>query len=47
MKRQDVFGAVGEEASLVDRVVDFSQATEMYRAFDKGEVGKVVFDPWK
>ncbi|KAJ3566113.1 hypothetical protein NP233_g7203 [Leucocoprinus birnbaumii] len=47
VKRQDVFGTVGEPASLIDRIVDLGQATESYRAFDKGEVGKVIFDPWK
>jgi len=47
VKRQDVFGKVGEAASLVDRITDFSQAAECYRAFDKGEIGKVIFDPWK
>ena len=47
VKRQDIFGGVGESASLIDKVVDFSQAAESYRAFDKGEVGKVIFDPWK
>jgi hypothetical protein len=47
VKRQDVFGKVGEAASLVDRITDFSQAAESYRAFDKGEIGKVIFDPWK
>ncbi|KDR82662.1 hypothetical protein GALMADRAFT_263115 [Galerina marginata CBS 339.88] len=47
VKRQDIFGGVGEAASLVDKVVGFSEAVESYRAFDKGEVGKVIFDPWK
>ncbi|EKM79356.1 hypothetical protein AGABI1DRAFT_113930 [Agaricus bisporus var. burnettii JB137-S8] len=47
VKRQDVFGKVGDPASLIDRIVDFSQAPESYRAFDKGEIGKVIFDPWK
>lgn len=47
VKRQDIFGSVGHPASLIDKVVDFSQAAESYRAFDKGEVGKVIFDPWK
>ncbi|KAF8158264.1 chaperonin 10-like protein [Crassisporium funariophilum] len=47
VKRQDVFGGVGEAASLIDRVVNFDEAVESYRAFDKGEVGKVIFDPWK
>ena len=47
VKRQDIFGSVGQPASLIDKVVDFSQAAESYRAFDKGEVGKVIFDPWK
>ncbi|PPQ77465.1 hypothetical protein CVT25_011335 [Psilocybe cyanescens] len=47
VKRQDVFGGVGETASLIDKIVSFDEAVESYRAFDKGEVGKVVFDPWK
>ncbi|KAJ3913655.1 chaperonin 10-like protein [Lentinula edodes] len=42
----DVFGKVGTESSLIDRVVDIKQASEMYRAFDQGQVGKVLFDPW-
>ncbi|KAJ4491626.1 chaperonin 10-like protein [Lentinula edodes] len=46
VKRQDVFGKVGSESSLIDRVVDIRQASEMYRAFDQGQVGKVLFDPW-
>ncbi|GLB38306.1 putative alcohol dehydrogenase [Lyophyllum shimeji] len=47
VKRQDVFGKVGDPASLVDRVVSFKEAPESYRAFDKGEVGKVIFNPWE
>jgi len=47
VKRQDVFGKVGEPASLIDQIVDFSKAVESYRAFEKGEIGKVIFDPWK
>jgi hypothetical protein len=47
VKRQDIFGGVGGAASLVDKVVGFEQAVESYRAFDKGEVGKLIFDPWK
>lgn len=47
MKRQDVFGGVGQPESLIDQVVDMDQAPESYRAFEKGEVGKVIFDPWK
>lgn len=47
VRRQDVFGTVGEPASLIDRIADFTQAPELYRAFDKGDVGKIVFDPWK
>ncbi|KAJ3935115.1 MAG: chaperonin 10-like protein [Lentinula lateritia] len=46
VKRQDVFGKVGTESSLIDRVVDIKQASEMYKAFDQGQVGKVLFDPW-
>ncbi|TEB22711.1 alcohol dehydrogenase [Coprinellus micaceus] len=47
VKRQDIFGQVGEPASLIDRIVDFDQAVESYSSFDKGEIGKVIFDPWK
>ncbi|KAF9027519.1 GroES-like protein [Hymenopellis radicata] len=47
VKRQDVFGGVGGESSLVDRVVGFEQAVDLYSAFDKGQVGKILFDPWK
>ncbi|KAJ7600458.1 chaperonin 10-like protein [Mycena floridula] len=47
VKRQDIFGTVGNSTSLVDCVVGFDQAKEMYAAFEKGEIGKVVFDPWK
>ncbi|KDQ61588.1 hypothetical protein JAAARDRAFT_66682 [Jaapia argillacea MUCL 33604] len=45
-RRQDVFGGVGEEKSLVDRIVGFDKAKEMYEVFDKGGCGKVLFDPW-
>ncbi|KAF8635984.1 hypothetical protein AX15_000148 [Amanita polypyramis BW_CC] len=46
VKRQDIFGGVGEETSLIERVTGLSEAPESYRAFDKGQVGKTVFDPW-
>lgn len=46
VKRQDVFGQVGKPASLVQKIVGFDEAIETYRAFDKGEVGKVLFNPW-
>ncbi|KAI5989044.1 chaperonin 10-like protein [Pisolithus albus] len=39
VRRQDIFGDVGGEVSLVDKVVGFK--------FDKGKCGKVLFDPWK
>ncbi len=45
LKRQDVFGGVGAEASLIDRVVGFDEAVEMYKLFDKGQCGKILFDP--
>ena len=47
VKRQDVFGGIGQPESLIDRVVDIDKAAESYRAFEKGEVGKTIFDPWK
>ncbi|KAI0349612.1 hypothetical protein OH77DRAFT_1431895 [Trametes cingulata] len=45
LKRQDVFGGVGTAASLIDRIVGFDQAVEMYELFDKGQCGKILFDP--
>ncbi|KDQ17588.1 hypothetical protein BOTBODRAFT_29760 [Botryobasidium botryosum FD-172 SS1] len=47
VRRQDVFGGVGEPASLIDRIVGFDEAVTSYDLFDKGKVGKVLFDPWK
>ncbi|TFK46751.1 hypothetical protein OE88DRAFT_1666945 [Heliocybe sulcata] len=47
LKRQDVFGGVGEAASLVEKIVGFDQAVESYELFDKGKCGKVLFDPWR
>ncbi|TRM59451.1 chaperonin 10-like protein [Schizophyllum amplum] len=47
VKRQDVFGSVGKEASLVDSIVGLDEAVESYKKFDKGESGKILFDPWK
>lgn len=46
LKRQDVFGDVGQETSLIDRVVSIDDAAESYDKFDKGLCGKVLFDPW-
>jgi threonine dehydrogenase-like Zn-dependent dehydrogenase len=47
IKRQDVFGGVGEKSSLVDKIVGFEEAAKSYEEFDKSEVVKVLFDPWK
>ena len=46
-RRQDVFGQVGTETSLVDRIVGFDEAKASYDLFNRGECGKVLFDPWK
>lgn len=46
LKRQDVFGGVGEPASLIDRIVGFDRAVESYELFDKSKCGKILFDPW-
>ena len=46
-RRQDVFGEVGTPISLVDKIVGIDEAPEAYRAFDKGECGKILFDPWR
>jgi hypothetical protein len=45
-KRQDIFGCVGEEASLIDRIVGLEEAKQSYELFDEGKCGKVLFDPW-
>ncbi|KIY70786.1 alcohol dehydrogenase [Cylindrobasidium torrendii FP15055 ss-10] len=47
VKRQDVFAGVGTDASLVDRIVGMGDAVEMYKLFDKGDIGKVLFQPWE
>lgn len=46
LKRQDVFGGIGERASLIEKIVNFDNAAEIYESFDKGKTGKVLFDPW-
>ncbi|KZT00734.1 uncharacterized protein LAESUDRAFT_665462 [Laetiporus sulphureus 93-53] len=46
LRRQDVFGTVGETTSLIDKIVGLDQAAETYEMFDKGKCGKVLFDPW-
>jgi len=46
LRRQDVFGGVGEKSSLVDKVVSMEKAAESYELFDKGLCGKILFDPW-
>lgn len=48
VRRQDVFGLVGDEAGLVDRVVGMSEAEikAAYEDFDTGRSGKTLFDPW-
>lgn len=47
LKRQDVFGGVGTETSLIEQVVGFDEAEERYRLFDQGLCGKTLFDPWR
>jgi len=46
LRRQDIFGCVGKESSLVDKIVGFDEAVESYELFDKGKCGKILFDPW-
>ena len=45
-RRQDIFGPVGGEVGLVERVVGLDEAPVAYEKFSKGEWGKVVFDAW-
>ncbi|CCL98739.1 uncharacterized protein FIBRA_00744 [Fibroporia radiculosa] len=47
LKRQDIFGDVGGEANLVEKVVGLDEAAESYELFDKGKCGKILFNPWK
>jgi len=47
LRRQDIFGEVGGETSLVEKVVEFNVAAKTYDDFDKGRCGKVLFDPWR
>ncbi|KIJ60274.1 hypothetical protein HYDPIDRAFT_117357 [Hydnomerulius pinastri MD-312] len=47
LRRQDIFGQVGGEVSLVEKVVGFDVAAQTYDDFDKGRCGKVLFDPWR
>ncbi|OSC97355.1 hypothetical protein PYCCODRAFT_1419555 [Trametes coccinea BRFM310] len=46
LKRQDVFGGVGTDSSLIEKVVALDQAVDMYKLFDKGDCGKILFNPW-
>ncbi|KAG9315543.1 chaperonin 10-like protein [Chiua virens] len=46
LRRQDVFGEVGGETSLVEKIVGFDVAAKAYDDFDKGRCGKLLFDPW-
>jgi hypothetical protein len=47
VRRQDVFGEVGKETSLVDKIVGFDEAKTSYDLFDRRVCGKVLFDPWR
>ena len=46
LKRQDIFGGIGEDASLIEKIVPLDQAAESYKPFDHGKCGKILFDPW-
>lgn len=49
VRRQDIFGLVGDEAGLVDKIVGMSgpEVKTAYEDFDAGRCGKTLFDPWK
>lgn len=47
VKHQAVFGTIGEDISLIERVVSLNDAAESYELFDKGKCGKILFDPWR
>ncbi|THH17377.1 hypothetical protein EW146_g3429 [Bondarzewia mesenterica] len=44
-RRRDVLGVIGTHG-VVERVCPLSDAVRAYNLFEKGEWGKVVFDPW-
>ena len=39
-RRKEAFGG------FVERIVGFKEAKDTYERFEKGECGKVCFDPW-
>ena len=45
LRRRDILGTIGE-SGVVDRIAPLSDAVRAYEAYEKGECGKVVFDPW-
>lgn len=49
VRRQDVFGLVGDEAGLIEKIVGMSasEVKTAYENFDTGKSGKTLFDPWK
>lgn len=47
LKQQDVFGGIGEPPSLIDRIIGFEEAPQIYKVFNEGGCGKVLFDPWQ
>ena len=47
LRWHDIFGEVGGEVSLIDKIVGFDVAKKTYEEFDKGKCGKVLFDPWR
>ena len=47
LKRQDIFGSVGTNASLIEKIVPLDEAPIVYEEFDKGKCGKILFDPWR
>ncbi|KAH8834991.1 alcohol dehydrogenase [Flagelloscypha sp. PMI_526] len=46
LKRLDIFGTVGEETSLVERIVPLKDAVQAYKSFNDRSVGKTMFTPW-
>jgi threonine dehydrogenase-like Zn-dependent dehydrogenase len=47
LTRQDIFGDIGTEISLIEKIVSFEKAEDTYRCFNDGLCGKTLFDPWK
>ncbi|EIW81237.1 hypothetical protein CONPUDRAFT_104507 [Coniophora puteana RWD-64-598 SS2] len=47
LRRQDIFGTVGGDGSLIEKVVSIDEAAKAYEEFNTGKCNKTIFDPWR